>query len=82
MTAPEIPLADRIVGTLAPYLGPSSATAWVRAVAKKQLGLALEELRPEHLEALLEGLGPSLRTLMGRAAAEELTARIASEVSR
>jgi hypothetical protein len=79
MTTPGT-VAERIAAALGPYIGPFNAKVWVRVVAEKRLGLAVEALRREHVAGLLEGLNPSLRTMMGRAAADELVARIAKEV--
>lgn len=77
---PSGSVAERVATALGPYIGPFNAKVWVRVVAEKKLGMAVELVRREHVTALLEGLGPSLRTMMGRAAADELVARIAREV--
>ncbi|MFP3940553.1 MAG: hypothetical protein ACLF0P_09630 [Thermoanaerobaculia bacterium] len=77
-TAPS--LSSVITERLAPFLGAFNAQVWVKTVAERKLGLSPEDLKPEHLDALVEGLRPSLNTFMGRAAAEDLLRQIGREV--
>lgn len=77
---PVAVVGEQVVAALGPYLGPFNAKVWVRVVAEKQLGLAVDAIQREHVAALMQGLGPSLRTMMGRAAADDLVARILREV--
>lgn len=74
------PLSVEITRRLAPFLGAFNAQVWVKTVAERKLGLAPEDLGQEHLEALMEGLRPSLNTFMGRAAVEDLLRQIGREV--
>jgi hypothetical protein len=53
---------------------------WVKAVARRELGLAPEELKPAHLATLVDGLRPYLGALMGRVAADDLLLQIGREV--
>lgn len=77
---PQGAIGERIIAALGPYLGPFNAKVWVKVVAEKRLGSTVEALRREHIGPLLEGLRPSLRTMMGRAAADELVDRLLREV--
>lgn len=80
MSSEPSPISEKVVERLAPYLGPFNAEVWVKVVAKRDLGLAPDELTPEHLGSLMDGLRPSLNTFMGRAAADELLRKIRREV--
>jgi hypothetical protein len=50
-------------------------------VARRDLGIAPEELTEAHLAKLLDGLRPFLQTLMGRGTADDLLLQIGHEVS-
>jgi hypothetical protein len=73
-------ISDQVATRLTPFIGPFNARMWVKAVARRELGMAPEELQVHHLETLIDGLRPSLRTLMGRGAADDLLSQIGSEV--
>jgi hypothetical protein len=73
-------MSEQVTERLTPYLGPFNARVWVKAVAQRELGLLPEELNAGHLAALVDGLRPSLRTIMGRSAADELLLQIGREV--
>jgi hypothetical protein len=74
------PISEQIASRLAPYIGHFNANMWIKSVARRELGLSPEELNGAHLNALVDGLRPFLRTLMGRAAADELLSQIGREV--
>jgi hypothetical protein len=73
-------ISEQISTRLAPYIGEFNAQMWVKSVARRDLGLAPEELKAAHLQQLVTGLRPFLQALVGRAAAEELLAQIGREV--
>jgi hypothetical protein len=73
-------ISEQVSERLAPFLGPFNAEIWVKTVAERKVGITVDQLTPENLGALLEGLRPSLNTFMGRAAAGELIERIGREV--
>lgn len=74
-------VASAVTDRLTPHLGDFNAEVWVRTIAQKKLGKAPDELQPGDLEGLLEGLRPSLNTLLGRRATTDLLQRIVREVS-
>ena len=80
MTSIATSIAEQIAERLTPYIGQFNSRMWVKAVARRELGLAPEELTAAHLGTLLDGLRPSLSTLMGRGAAEDLLLQIGREV--
>jgi hypothetical protein len=80
MTSVVSSVSEKITAQLAPYIGSFNAKMWVKSVARRELGLNPEELTAGHLATLVDGLRPSLSTLMGRAAADDLLTRIGREV--
>ncbi len=81
-TLQEVPsVAAAVTDRLTPHLGDFNAEVWVRTIAHKKLGKAPDELQTGDLEGLLEGLRPSLNTLLGRRATTDLLQRIVREVS-
>jgi hypothetical protein len=74
------PIGEQVSTRLAPFIGPFNAKMWVKAVARRELGLGPEELQAGHLGTLIDGLRPSLQTLMGRGAADDLLSQISREV--
>src|SRR5258706_15332918 len=52
---------------LGQYMGPFTSKHAVQIVARQTLSREPEEVTREQIPALLEGLGPSLRTLLGKA---------------
>ena len=74
------PIAEQVSARLAPFIGPFNAQMWVKTVARRELGLSPEELQTGHLDTLIKGLRPSLSTLMGRGAADDLLLQISREV--
>ena len=71
---------EQVAERLAPYIGQFNAQMWIKSVARRDLGLAPEDLRPMHLRSLIDGLRPFLQTLMGRGTADDLLQQIGSEV--
>jgi hypothetical protein len=67
-----VSVADRLVESLSPFLGPFNARVAVRTFAKKTLSLAPDDLKAEHIPQLMDALQPMLCTLAGRAAAVAL----------
>ena len=73
-------ISEQVATRLAPYIGGFNAQMWIKSVARRDIGLAPEELKAEHLEQLVTGLRPFLEALVGRAAADDLLVQIAREV--
>jgi hypothetical protein len=73
-------LSQQLAARLAPYIGDFNAQMWIKSVARRELGLAPEDLTVKHLTLLIEGLRPFLQTLMGRSTAENLLQQIGREV--
>lgn len=80
MTGNPSSLSQQVSARLAPYIGQFNAQMWIKSVARRELGLAPEELTSAHLTPLIEGLRPFLQTLMGRSTAENLLQQIGREV--
>ena len=57
---------------LGQYMGPFTSKHAVQIVSRQTLSREPEAVTREQIPALLEGLGPSLRTLLGKASAEKL----------
>jgi hypothetical protein len=73
-------ISDDIAARLTPYIGDFNSKIWVKAVARRELGLTPDALTAAHVEKMLDGLRPSLSTFMGRGAAEDLLLQIGREV--
>jgi len=73
-------IADQIVEKLAPYLGPHNARNAVKTFSQKVLGRTPDKLTAEDLPALLEGMRPMLRTLVGQESAGAVLQAIQREV--
>jgi hypothetical protein len=74
------PVSEQVATRLAPYIGAFNAQMWIRSVARRDLGVAPEELTGPNVARLLEGLRPFLQTLMGRGTADDLLLQIGREV--
>jgi len=81
LTISSLALSEQVADRLAPYIGQFNARMWVKSAARRELGLLPEDLRTEHVAALMDGLRTALSTLMGRAAADDLLLQIRREVS-
>lgn len=76
----SMPVAEQVAEQLGPYLGDFNAAVWIKVVARRDLDKAPDELEPEDLETLMDGLRPSLSTFMGRGAADDIRQKILREV--
>jgi hypothetical protein len=74
------PVSEQVATRLAPYIGAFNAQMWIRSVARRDLGVAPEELTGPQVTRLLDGLRPFLQTLMGRGTADDLLLQIGREV--
>jgi hypothetical protein len=74
------PVSEQVATRLAPYIGAFNAQMWIRSVARRDLGVAPEELTGSQVTRLLDGLRPFLQTLMGRGTADDLLLQIGREV--
>jgi hypothetical protein len=72
--------SEQLAARLAPYIGDFNAQMWIKSVARRELGLAPEDLTVKHLTSLIDGLRPFLQTLMGRSTADHLLQQIGREV--
>lgn len=70
------PPADVVREQLATYVGAFTAKNAVQMMAKQSAGAAPEALTPAQIPALLDALGPMLRTLLGKAGAEKVVTEI------
>jgi hypothetical protein len=73
--------ADVVREHIARYLGPFTSKTAVQMMAKQKLGTDPDRVTREQVPALLEALGPTLRTLLGKGGAETVVAEIAKELS-
>lgn len=80
MTSTSSSCSEQVAARLAPYIGQFNAQMWIKSVARRELGLSLEEVTSAHLAPLLSGLRPFLQTLMGRATTDDLLQQIRREV--
>ena len=70
------PPAEVVREQLAVYMGAFTARNAVQMMAKQSAGMAPEQLTQAQIPALLEALGPMLRTLLGKAGAEKVVGEI------
>ena len=75
------PPAEIVREKLGQYLGPFTARNAVQMVAKQTAQFEADRITRDQIPALLEALGPTLRTLLGRATAEKVTAEIRKELA-
>ncbi|HEV7763405.1 MAG TPA: hypothetical protein VGQ76_00250 [Thermoanaerobaculia bacterium] len=73
--------AEVVREKLAQYLGPFTARNAVQMVAKQTAGLDVDRITRAQIPAVLEALGPTLRTLLGRATAEKVADEIRKELA-
>jgi hypothetical protein len=74
------PPADVVRAHLAQYLGPFTAKNAVQMVAKGSLATDADHLTLAQVPSLLQALGPTLRTLLGKEGAEKVIAQIRKEL--
>ncbi len=77
MTSP----AEIIRAKLSQYLGPFTAKNAVQMVAKQAVGADADTVTRAQVPALIDALGPTLRTLLGRDAAEKVASDIRKELA-
>lgn len=65
---------------IAHYLGPFTSKNAVKMAAKQACGVEPERVTREQVPALLEALGPTLRTLLGKGGAETVAGEIRREL--
>lgn len=70
------PPADVVRDQLSVYLGAFTSRNAVQMMARQCAGTTPEQLTQAQIPALLEALGPMLRTLLGKAGAEKVVAEI------
>lgn len=85
MTSPPNAAAGRrpaqvVRDKLAQYLGPFSSKTSVQMMAKQTFGIDADSLTAAQIPALLEALGPTLRTLLGKPGAERVAEQIVQEL--
>jgi hypothetical protein len=73
-------IADQIIEKLEPYLGPHNARTAVKTFTRRVFNRTPETLTAEDLPALLDGMRPMLRTLVGEDSAESVLQAIQREV--
>jgi hypothetical protein len=73
-------IADQIAEKLGPYLGVHNAKNAVKTFSRSVFGRGPDTLTIEDLPALLDGLRPMLRTLVGEDSAESVLRAIEREV--
>jgi hypothetical protein len=66
---------------IARYLGPFTSKNAVQMMAKQKLGTEPDRVTREQVPELLEALGPTLRTLLGKAGADSVAAEIKRELA-
>jgi hypothetical protein len=72
--------AEVIRAQLAQYLGPFTSKNAVQMVAKQTLGTDADAVQLGQVPSMLEALGPTLRTLLGKDGAEKVVAQIRKEL--
>ena len=73
--------AEVVRTKLSQYLGPFTAKNAVQMVAKQSIGADAEQVTRSQVPALIDALGPTLRTLLGKATAEKVAADIRKELA-
>ena len=65
---------------LTPFLGPFTAKNAVVMGAKQACGVDADKVTREQIPALLEAIGPTLRTLLGKEGAVKVVDQIKAEL--
>ena len=73
--------AEIVRTRLSQYLGPFTAKNAVQMVAKQSIGADAELVTRAQVPALIDALGPTLRTLLGKVTAEKLAQDIRKELA-
>lgn len=79
---PENSIQAGLQKRLGAFLGPNTARVALVTFAKKAVGKTPEELAADDIPAVLEAIGPMLRTLLGEESAKTLIESILEEVLR
>jgi len=79
MSAVQTP-AEVVRAHIARYLGPFTSRTAVQMMSKQALSTEPDRVTREQIPALLEALGPTLRTLLGKSGAETVTGEIKREL--
>jgi hypothetical protein len=74
------PPAEVVREHIARYLGPFTSKTAVTMMARQALSMEPDRITPDQVPALLEALGPTLRTLLGKAGAENVVSEIKKEL--
>jgi hypothetical protein len=73
--------AEIVREKLGQYLGPFTAKNAVQMVARQTVGVDADGITRTQIPAVLEALGPTLRTLLGKATAEKVADEIRKELA-
>ncbi len=73
--------AEVVRTKLSQYLGPFTAKNAVQMVAKQTAGTDADHVTRAQVPALIDALGPTLRTLLGKATAEKVANDIRKELA-
>ncbi|HET6410938.1 MAG TPA: hypothetical protein VFG53_02680 [Anaeromyxobacter sp.] len=79
--SPSATPQELIALRLAEYLGPNTARVAARLCSERATGRAAGPLTRAEETRLLEALRPMLRTLLGRARAEDLLRQLAQDLA-
>ena len=72
--------ASVVRAKLTPFLGPFTAKNAVVMGAKQGCGVDADQVTREQVPALLEAIGPTLRTLLGKEGALKVVTQIKTEL--
>ena len=75
------PPAEIVRAHIARYLGPFTSKTAVQMMARQALGTEPDRVTREQVPALLEALGPTLRTLLGKSGADNVVGEIRKELA-
>ena len=73
--------AEIVREKLGQYLGPFTAKNAVQMVARQSVGVDADGITRMQIPAVLDALGPTLRTLLGKATAEKVADEIRKELA-
>ncbi len=79
---PELskPPAHVVRDLLAHYLGPFTSKNAVQLMAKQALSTDPDHVTLQQVPTLIDALGPTLRTLLGKSGADSVVAQIRAEL--
>jgi hypothetical protein len=72
--------AEVVCQHLSRYLGPFTSKTAVKMMSKQKFGAEPDGVTREQVPALLDALGPTLRTLLGKNGAETVVVEIRREL--